>query len=48
VNGWLAARAGALTERHKHEVAAFVAAQVKSRDSRQAVRAIEPAISKDL
>jgi uncharacterized membrane-anchored protein YjiN (DUF445 family) len=48
VNGWLAARAGALTERHKHEVAAFVAAQVKAWDSRRAVRAIELAIGKDL
>jgi uncharacterized membrane-anchored protein YjiN (DUF445 family) len=48
LNGWLAARVGALTERHKHEVAAFVAAQVKSWDARQAVRAIELAIGKDL
>jgi uncharacterized membrane-anchored protein YjiN (DUF445 family) len=48
LNGWLASRVGALTERHKHEVAAFVAAQVKSWDSRQAVRAIELAIGKDL
>lgn len=48
LNGWLASRVGALTERHKHEVAAFVAAQVKSWDARQAVRAIELAIGKDL
>ncbi len=48
LNAWLAARVGALTERHKHEVAAFVAAQVKSWDARQAVRAIELAIGKDL
>jgi len=48
VNGWLASRAGTLTERHKHEVAAFVAAQVKSWDPRQAVSVIELAIGKDL
>lgn len=48
LNSWLASRVGALTERHKHEVAAFVAAQVKSWDARQAVRAIELAIGKDL
>jgi len=48
LNGWLASRVGALTERHRHEVAAFVAAQVKSWDARQAVNAIELAIGKDL
>ena len=48
LNRWLAERAGALTERYKHEVAAFVATQVKSWDARRAVRAIELAIGKDL
>jgi uncharacterized membrane-anchored protein YjiN (DUF445 family) len=48
LNRWLASRVGALTERHKHEVAAFVAAQVKAWDARSAVRAIELAIGKDL
>jgi uncharacterized membrane-anchored protein YjiN (DUF445 family) len=48
LNGWLASRVGALTERHRHEVAGFVAAQVKSWDARQAVNAIELAIGKDL
>jgi len=48
LNGWLASRAGALTERHKHEIAEFVSAQVKSWDARSAVRAIELAIGKDL
>jgi uncharacterized membrane-anchored protein YjiN (DUF445 family) len=48
LNAWLASRAGALTERHKHEIADFVSAQVKAWDARQAVRAIELAIGKDL
>ena len=48
LNRWLATRAGALTETYKHEVAAFVAGQVKSWDARRAVRAIELAIGKDL
>ena len=48
LNGWLASRAGALTERHKHEIAEFVSAQVRSWDARSAVRAIELAIGKDL
>jgi len=48
LNRWLATRAGALTETYKHEVASFVAAQVKSWDARQAVRAMELAIGKDL
>jgi len=48
LNRWLATRAGVLTETYKHEVAAFVSAQVKSWDARRAVRAIELAIGKDL
>jgi uncharacterized membrane-anchored protein YjiN (DUF445 family) len=48
VNRWLAESAGALTERYKYEVAAFVAAQMKSWDTRQAVHAIELSIGKDL
>jgi uncharacterized membrane-anchored protein YjiN (DUF445 family) len=48
LNRWLAARAGALAERNKHEVAGFVAAQVRSWDVRRAVSAIENAIGRDL
>jgi uncharacterized membrane-anchored protein YjiN (DUF445 family) len=48
LNGWFAERAGSITERYKHEVAAFVAAQVKSWDTRHAVRTIELSIGKDL
>jgi len=48
LNRWLATRAGVLTETYKHEVAAFVSAQVKSWDARRAVRSIELAIGKDL
>ena len=48
LNQWVAQSAAALTERHKHEVAAFVAAEVKSWDTRQAVRTIELSIGPDL
>jgi uncharacterized membrane-anchored protein YjiN (DUF445 family) len=48
LNHWLAAHASAITERYKHEVAAFVAAQVKGWDTRHAVRTIELSIGKDL
>jgi uncharacterized membrane-anchored protein YjiN (DUF445 family) len=48
LNRWLATRAGVLTETYKHEVAAFVSAQVKSWDAGRAARAIELAIGKDL
>jgi uncharacterized membrane-anchored protein YjiN (DUF445 family) len=47
-NRWLARAAGSMSERYKHEVAAFVAAQVKSWDTRHAVRTIELAIGRDL
>ena len=48
VNTWLAERVAGLTERYKHEVAGFVSAQVKSWDTRHAVRTIELSIGKDL
>lgn len=48
LNRWLAERASVLTERHKHEVAAFVAAQVKQWDTQHAVRTIELSIGRDL
>ena len=48
LNHWLADSAAATTDRYKHEVAAFVAAQVKSWDTRHAVRTIELSIGKDL
>jgi uncharacterized membrane-anchored protein YjiN (DUF445 family) len=48
VNRWLAEAAATVTERNKHEVGAFVAAQVKSWDTRRAVRAIELSLGKDL
>ena len=48
LNAWLAERAAGLTERYKHEVAAFVSEQVKSWDTRHAVRTIELSIGKDL
>jgi uncharacterized membrane-anchored protein YjiN (DUF445 family) len=48
LNRWLATRAGALTEAYKHEVAAFVAGQVKSWDAHRTARVIEFAIGKDL
>src|SRR5262249_28447565 len=38
LNRWFAQRASSITERYKHEVAAFVAAQVKLWDTRHAVR----------
>jgi len=37
-----------MTERYKHEVAAFVSEQVKSWDTQHAVRTIELSIGKDL
>lgn len=48
LNRWLAARAGALTERNRHEVAGFLAEQVKSWDANRAVSVIEHAIGRDL
>jgi uncharacterized membrane-anchored protein YjiN (DUF445 family) len=48
LNTWLAERATDTTERYKHEVAAFVSEQVKSWDTRHAVRTIELSIGKDL
>ncbi|MGP0094063.1 MAG: DUF445 domain-containing protein [Xanthobacteraceae bacterium] len=48
LNRWLAKAAAAMTERYKHEVAAFVAAQVKSWDTKHAVRTIELSLGKDL
>jgi len=48
LNAWLAERAANMTERYKHEVAAFVSTQVKSWDTRHAVRTIELSIGKDL
>jgi uncharacterized membrane-anchored protein YjiN (DUF445 family) len=48
LNRWLAKAAAALTDRYKDEVAAFVAAQVKSWDAQHAVRTIELSIGKDL
>jgi uncharacterized membrane-anchored protein YjiN (DUF445 family) len=48
LNRWLADAAAALTERYKHEVASFVAAQVKSWDAQHAVRTIELSLGKDL
>lgn len=48
LNLWLADGIGATTERYKHEVADFVATQVKSWDTRQAVRTLELSIGKDL
>jgi uncharacterized membrane-anchored protein YjiN (DUF445 family) len=48
LNIWLADRAADVTERYKYEVADFVSAQVKSWDTRQAVRTIELSIGKDL
>jgi uncharacterized membrane-anchored protein YjiN (DUF445 family) len=48
LNRWLAQAAAAMTERYKHEVAAFVAAQVKAWDAQHAVRTIELSLGKDL
>jgi uncharacterized membrane-anchored protein YjiN (DUF445 family) len=48
LNRWLAKAAAALTERYKDEIAAFVAAQVRSWDAEHAVRTIELSIGKDL
>ena len=48
LNHWLAERASSITEQYKHEVAAFVAAQVKSWDTQHAVRTIELSIGRDL
>jgi uncharacterized membrane-anchored protein YjiN (DUF445 family) len=48
LNHWLAGHASSITERCKHEVAAFVAGQVKGWDTRHAVRTIELSIGKDL
>jgi uncharacterized membrane-anchored protein YjiN (DUF445 family) len=48
LNRWLADAAAAMTERYKHEAAAFVTAQVKSWDARHAVRTIELSLGKDL
>jgi uncharacterized membrane-anchored protein YjiN (DUF445 family) len=48
LNHWLAEAAASLTEHHRHDVALFVAAQVKSWDARHAVRTIELSIGKDL
>jgi len=48
LNHWLAERASSITERYKQEVAAFVAAQVKSWDTQHAVRTIELSIGRDL
>jgi uncharacterized membrane-anchored protein YjiN (DUF445 family) len=48
LNRWLTEAAAAMTERYKHEVAAFVAAQVKAWDAQHAVRTIELSIGKDL
>ena len=48
LNRWLADAAAAMTERHKHDVAGFVAAQVKAWDAQHAVRTIELSLGKDL
>jgi uncharacterized membrane-anchored protein YjiN (DUF445 family) len=48
LNRWLADAAATMTERYKHEVAAFVATQVKSWDTQHAVRTIELSLGKDL
>lgn len=48
LNRWLATRAGALTEANRHEVAGFVAEQVKSWDAQRAVSVIEHSIGRDL
>ncbi len=48
LNRWLAESASAVTERYKQEVARFVAAQVRSWDTRHAVRTIELSLGKDL
>jgi uncharacterized membrane-anchored protein YjiN (DUF445 family) len=48
LNHWLAERASSITEQYKHEVAASVAAQVKSWDTQHAVRTIELSIGRDL
>ncbi|MBV8838781.1 MAG: DUF445 family protein, partial [Alphaproteobacteria bacterium] len=43
-----AVAAAELTEQHKQEVAAFVAAQVKSWDAQHAVATIEGSVGRDL
>jgi len=48
LNRWLSDAAATLTERHKHDVAGFVAAQVKSWDAQHAVRTIELSLGRDL
>ncbi len=48
LNRWLADSVSDVTERYKHEVADFVAAQVKAWDTRHAVRTIELSLGKDL
>jgi uncharacterized membrane-anchored protein YjiN (DUF445 family) len=48
LNHWLAEHASSITERYKHEVAAFVAGQVKGWDTEHAVRTIELSLGRDL
>ncbi len=48
LNRWLAEAAASMTERYRHEIASFVAAQVKSWDAQHAVRTIELSLGKDL
>jgi uncharacterized membrane-anchored protein YjiN (DUF445 family) len=48
INHWLADAAASMTDRYRHEVALFVTKQVKSWDTRHAVRTIELSLGKDL
>jgi uncharacterized membrane-anchored protein YjiN (DUF445 family) len=48
INHWLADAAASMTDRYRHAVASFVAEQVKSWDTQQAVRTIELSVGKDL
>jgi uncharacterized membrane-anchored protein YjiN (DUF445 family) len=48
INHWLADAAASLTDRYRHEIALFVAEQVKSWDTQHAVRTIELSLGKDL
>ena len=48
LNRWLVEAASEATERYKDEVATFVAAQVKVRDTQHAARTIEFSLGKDL
>ena len=48
LNDWISERAGELVERHKRELGAFIADEIRSWNPDDAVRVIEQAIGRDL